>query len=455
MKHSYAALALKYKSGFDNFDLSDLDGAEHSDVLKFRADVTGTDVIFANATLRGAHGKGEKDKKDKKKRSDPPRYTMSTENPVGMFGDVVLVRGWDLGEFRRRGQPFLFAHNQDEQRHPLGNMANVLKGATSDFVRKEPVLAGDGVFTPVGLNPFNDLTRGMVDSGAMPGGSVGFRATETRAPTEKELEGDKRLRKWSAIITKARLTEFSAVPVGMDPDALKRRSDYAVHNLEEELLRAIESGKYDEDLVAEWRHAFLGVQTEAERGTVTVVVGAVGADSVDEAVSNNIDPVDDAIRGALGIEGDDEHGGADDSNDAERVSDSGNHESAPSSTPGLSMEDTLRGLHALGVDTTEEELREAVTRVVEPVSNDDLRAENEALRTMASEQGTDIEDLKERVAFLEASLLPESASDDGGDGVSRSEGDDGTPEVDDDDTEDVYALIDALDEAELADLVNA
>ena len=64
---------------------------------------------------------------------------MSTENPVGFFRDVVKVNGWDLDDFKKRQQPFLFGHNVAENRPPLGRMNKVKK----DSMPYGRVLAGD------------------------------------------------------------------------------------------------------------------------------------------------------------------------------------------------------------------------------------------------------------------------------------------------------------------------
>lgn len=188
------------------------------------------------------------------------RYVMSTENAVGFFRDVVKVAGWDLDDFKKRQQPFLFGHNVAENRPPLGRMDKVKK-------EKMPygrVLAGDAEFTPEGVSEFNDMIHDMVESGFMPGGSVGFNVLAARKPTDREMKTIANVNEFSSIIERAQLVEFSAVPVGMDPDAVKMRAEHS-EGVEAFLRRAIEEGRYDRELVAEFRHEYLGQEVEARQ----------------------------------------------------------------------------------------------------------------------------------------------------------------------------------------------
>jgi len=193
-------------------------------------------------------------------------YVMSTENPVGFFRDVVKVNGWDLDDFKKRQQPFLFGHNASDDRLPLGRMSGIKKGRAV-----KGALSGDAEFTPEGVNPFNDIAHDMVESGFMPGGSVGFNVVEARKPTAAETKSMPTLNEFSSIITRAQLVEFSAVPVGMDPDAVKIRTATNT-GMDAHLRQSIEEGRYDRDLVAAFRYDFLGVEPESTRTQVVVEV---------------------------------------------------------------------------------------------------------------------------------------------------------------------------------------
>jgi hypothetical protein len=184
------------------------------------------------------------------------RYLMSTETPLGMFKDSIKVSGWDLGDFKKRGQPFLFNHNTVEahSKLPLGNMDKVTKGTARDM----KALSGDAHFTPEGMSPFNDLVRQMVDEDLMRGGSVGFVPSESREPSKKERAEREGFGPMSMVFTKTGLIEFSATPVGMDPDATTIRTA-ANTALEARLAALIEAGEYDAEVGQEFRRQMFGL----------------------------------------------------------------------------------------------------------------------------------------------------------------------------------------------------
>lgn len=494
-KTLFARLATKYADGFYGLDPKDFEGVDHQDRLKLMEDVTGSDIIrvssddFTARIARAEHP--TKKTKPKKALSLPPRtfrYTMSTGSPVGPFGDIVEVAGWNLVDFNRRGRPFLFGHNMSEMRHPLGTMNGLLKGATEDRVRGEDVLAGNTKFTEEGLNPFNDLTHDMVASGNMPGGSVGFRITESRAPTDEELAANKLLRKYSFIATKASLVEFSGVPVGMDPDAVKRRGAGQV-GIEARLALAISEGRYAEDIVAEFRHLMLGIEPAAKgrshvalgegvpleeipvnvspEGDVTNVTDTPECNYSDDAAHQNCDQLtndeaeeltrlDDAIAAQL-VGGDGEGDGDDDTSDdasaSETRTDDDIDNTGSTSSPDLSA--TIRALDRMGIPVDAAELERALAEPEPENGNDALTKEVRALAALVTESvglRSITERLEERIAFLEESLMPGffASDDDGDDPVSRAEGDEGDPDAE---GTDVYEYLDDLSDADLQSLV--
>lgn len=502
-KTLFARLANKYADGFYGLDPNDFEGVDHQDRLKLMEDVTGTDIIRVSSddfTARIDRASHPEKKKPKKALALPPRtfrYTMSTGAPVGPFGDIVEVAGWNLVDFNRRGRPFLFGHNIREMRHPLGTMNGLLKGATEDRVRGEDVLAGNTKFTEEGLNPFNDLTHDMVASGNMPGGSVGFRIMESRAPTEEELAANKLLRKYSFIATKASLVEFSGVPVGMDPDAVKRRSA-GQEGIEARLALAISEGRYAEDIVAEFRHLMLGIEPKAkgrshvalgegvssieeraDKPNTLVAITAAGEgvplegveskpghtyeidedgvrDVTDQLTDEEIEEMnrlETAIAQRL-VGGDGEGDGDDDIPDdasaSESRTDDGISNTGSTSSPDLSA--TIRALDRMGIPVDAAELERAMVEPENAASVDaELRADVRALETFSDESRTLIERLEERIAILEESLLPESASVEGGDeSVSRHAGDEGDPDAKE---PSVYEFLDDLSDADLRSLV--
>ncbi len=486
-KTLFARLAAKYADGFYGLDPNDFEGVDHQDRLKLMEDVAGTDIIRVSSddfTARIDRAEHPTKKTKPKKAGALPartfRYTMSTGNPVGPFGDIVEVGGWNLVDFNRRGRPFLFGHNIYDMRHPLGTMNGLLKGAKEDQVKGQDVLAGNTKFTEEGLNPFNDLTHDMVASGNMPGGSVGFRIMESRAPTEEELTANKALRKYSFIATKASLVEFSGVPVGMDPDAVKRRCA-GQEGIEARLALAISEGRYDEEIVAEFRHLMLGIEPAAKGRSHVAMGDTVNRDLADDEIpveerddadleieveleeeraedqltdeeTEEMNRLETAIAQRL-VGGDGEGDGDDDTSDdasaSENRTDDGIDNTGSTSSPDLSA--TIRALDRMGVPIDASELERALA---EPEPRDQLAGVASDIRGLAAEcqelRSTN-EHLEERIAFLEESMLPESASDDDGDDpVSRAEGDEGDPDAE---GPSVYEFIDDLSDADLRSLV--
>lgn len=442
MSPTFAQLASKYARGFRNIDTADFEGMAVSDRLRLMEDVNQSSIVYfdlADCVVRAKHNPHEDAKKKKKKdghRALPPRtfrYTMSTQNPVGPFGDVVIVKGWDLKEFKTRGQPFLFGHNIEQNRHPLGKMSGLLKGADEDFVRGQPVLAGNATFSDEGLSAFNDLTHDMVRAGFMPGSSVGFNLVKTRQPTDEEMAEDSRLKKWSFIAEKSSLVEFSSTPVGMDPDAVKRRALTGTDSpLERALLSAVQEGRYDAELVAEFRERALG-EPEARGRAHVSLADRIGAADTEAAVDDFTRALagEDTEQGADSLDTDttnDNTGAPQQRSDS--ISGDPEAESAPSPL-GLSIEDSLRALDALGFQDCREDFLAAIRAVTNapegepedlglnaPVTLAEFREENQSLRALT-------ERLEERIAHLEDALLPESAESGAATGSRNDAGDDG------------------------------
>jgi len=179
-------------------------------------------------------------------------YLMSTSNPVGRTGDVILTQGWDFSEFIKRGMPFLYDHNLDKKNYglPLGRMDNLRFYEDQDGRKsRKPkmgyysALIGDGVYTPYGVNDFNDLVYRMVDEGYMDGFSVGFRAMSSRKPNESErsefagMPERGGLTPYSVVHERTMLIEGSVTPVGMDPDATR------IKRLKERVVTLSERGQ--------------------------------------------------------------------------------------------------------------------------------------------------------------------------------------------------------------------
>lgn len=197
-------------------------------------------------------------------------YVMSTEKPVGFFKDSILVKGWKLQDFERRGRPFLYNHNLtlSHSELPLGHMSNVRRSKLElrSGQGEEPALVGDAVFTPDGMSPFNDLVRQMVEAGELRGGSVGFVPMKSREPTEEEVETHG-FGPYSEIFIETNLIEFSATAVGMDPDAVTLRAR-RLSSLEARLAEVVSTGQYDPEVVQQFRRVTHGLEPELSTRSV-------------------------------------------------------------------------------------------------------------------------------------------------------------------------------------------
>ena len=212
------------------------------------------------------------------------RYLMSTSNPVGRSGDIILSSGWDFTEFQKRGAPFLYDHNLTKTNHglPLGRMDGMTEFQDYDGRKKKrpsggyySALFGDGIFTPRGVNPFNDLVYRMVDEGFLEGFSVGFRALSSRKPTDDEVQlysasEEARslgsgLTPYSVVHERTMLIEGSVTSVGMDPDATR------VKRMRDRITQLSERGQAGRD-ESEQLMEMLGM-TESTRSVVSVSWG--------------------------------------------------------------------------------------------------------------------------------------------------------------------------------------
>lgn len=230
---------------------ADFEGLRMDDILSIKADpdlVRYTPVSDAIVLDIAEDFDGESRAADSKDGRTIP-YVMSTESAVGWSGDVIPVTAWDLDEFKRRSQPFLYAHNIAQDLPPLGNMNGVKRGKTKAGAK---ALIGNGQFSAEGLSGFNDLIFELVDAGVMTNGSVGFRVRDARLPKNEKEQEKLGMGPYGVIFTDAVLMEFSAVPVGMDPDAVTTRTA-ELDSLEARLVQLVEDGKFDADLVQEFR----------------------------------------------------------------------------------------------------------------------------------------------------------------------------------------------------------
>ena len=211
----------------------DFSGVKGDDIVQLRKDA-GTARLVVE---RGDHGKS------KNSRAYP--WTMSSEQPAGPWGDVVLFDSWNTAGYKERGNPLLWAH---DGRQPWIGQTNNLKK-----VKASKTFEGSPTFLPEGMYEFADLIERMVDAGFMTNGSVGFNITDAYSPTDKERKA-RGMGQYGAVITAAELIEFSIVPVGADSKAVKR----GYETVRTQLDSWVKDGSVDSAL-AEYACELLGI----------------------------------------------------------------------------------------------------------------------------------------------------------------------------------------------------
>lgn len=279
---------------------ADFDGVAMDDVFAIKSNPEHVLYIDSGCSMLDVERAGSASKSDA-----PIPYVLSTGNPVGPMKDIIEVRGWDLADDRERSQPVLFAHNRPVTRPSLGRRHNTTKsGKTSTGDR---ALTADVTFTTRGINPFNDVVQDSVRAGFMLNGSVGWRTIESRFPKD-DAEMEKRgLGKFSLIYSKVSLSEFSIVPVGMDPGShvLKRYDDITLMRFEQFLSQGVVTNAFEQDACDLLRdlHPLLeftpktmvtvgapSTTTGTATGNGRVVVSQAGSESTPVVASKSEDP---------------------------------------------------------------------------------------------------------------------------------------------------------------------
>lgn len=169
-------------------------------------------------------------------------------------GDVILARGWDLGQYKANPQ-VLYAHD-DGGGGPLSGGSGALPVGLGTKIRRGKSSAGanallaDTRFHGVELNPKAELVFRMVVAGALPGRSVGFIPT-TFSDDDKEREKHG-VTGFGELIKGSELLEYSVVPIPANADALQARAFKAAKSVLDEayhgdefsaaLVREVEKG---------------------------------------------------------------------------------------------------------------------------------------------------------------------------------------------------------------------
>lgn len=144
----------------------------------------------------------------------------STEG-VDRMGDIIRLKGWQLDAYKKN-PVLLFGHNSGAL--PIAKALKVRKGQSATGMK---ALLIDEQFHEADVNPESELVWRMVESGALPGRSVGFLPIEVRSPETDEEREKLGLGKWGLEFIKQELLESSIVPVPANAEALQGKC-YAI-----------------------------------------------------------------------------------------------------------------------------------------------------------------------------------------------------------------------------------
>jgi len=138
-------------------------------------------------------------------------FVISTE-AVDTYGTVFKVSGWDLKRYERN--PIVcYAHKS------YGDNPDTIIGTSEVFVEGE-VLVGRLVFEPETINPLAEKVFRKVQHGTLRMASIG-------ANPKRGHWGDDKLGEDPDVIyfDEQELLEWSIVPLGSNPDAMKRSAE--------------------------------------------------------------------------------------------------------------------------------------------------------------------------------------------------------------------------------------
>jgi HK97 family phage prohead protease len=165
---------------------------EFPEVLAREGDAAAAESIIRMQTLDAIEAKADAEE------TRMLSFTISTAS-MDRDRDVISLDGWDFSNFAKN-PVVLWAHNYRQL--PVGR--------SSVPYRSGNKLKADVIFTPKGLDAFNDTVFSMYRLGFMRAVSVGFR------PRKWNINEERR----GYDFIEQELLEFSAVPVPANPEAL-------------------------------------------------------------------------------------------------------------------------------------------------------------------------------------------------------------------------------------------
>lgn len=151
-------------------------------------------------------------------------FVISSES-VDSYGTVFRMEGWDLKRYEKN-PIVLYAHRSH------GDDPDNIIGTGEVFVDGD-VLVGRVTFEPADVNPKAEKVFRKVQAGTLRMASIGAKPTDGHWGVKEAGEDPDVL-----YFDRQELIEFSIVPVGSNPDALKRNHQ-AIESFKETIARDI------------------------------------------------------------------------------------------------------------------------------------------------------------------------------------------------------------------------
>lgn len=162
---------------------------------------------------------------DEQKENREVEFVISTEE-VDTYGTVFKIAGWNLDRYKRN--PIVcYAHKTH------GDNPDTIIGTSEVFVEGE-ALIGRVHFEPAEINPLAEKVFQKVLAGTLRMASIGANPLRGHWGDEKVGE-DKDV----IYFDEQELLEWSIVPIGSNPDALKRNAE-ALEEIRAEMVKDIE-----------------------------------------------------------------------------------------------------------------------------------------------------------------------------------------------------------------------
>jgi HK97 family phage prohead protease len=152
-------------------------------------------------------------------------FVISTE-AVDTYGTVFRAEGWDLTRFEKN-PIVLYGHRSFD-----GNPDMII--GTGEVYREDKQLIGRVTFEDKDINPTAEKVFRKVQAGTLRMASIGANPTDAHWGSKESGEDPDVL-----YFDRQELLEFSIVPIGSNPDALKRNAE-TISEIKEKFTRNTE-----------------------------------------------------------------------------------------------------------------------------------------------------------------------------------------------------------------------